>query len=250
MQLSPEDQRILLAMIWSLKPSDLSLLHVYLHEAGEILIGTTKDSANNVFYSKLRSWGFAIEAGLSTDLSPQSGQALANTKTFTLSQPGKTQIASLMELALKSGEPPGDSIVSAETVQILERYAAEDDAPSQRKLGLLYDKGAGVEQNYTQALAWYQKAAALGDPVAHNNIGVMHFAGFGVPRDLDEARKWFLSAADLGSPGAMDNLGEMYSRGLGVKQDYAEAAKWFSKAADLGHAEARRKLQEIAAKTR
>ncbi|MGE5326858.1 MAG: tetratricopeptide repeat protein [Deltaproteobacteria bacterium] len=233
-----------------MKPSDLSILQAYLGEAEQGLIATVKGAANDIFYSKLESWGLASAVSLTPDLPPQSLQALKNTKTFSLTEEGRAEIAPLMEIALNTGDPPSDSIVSAEAIEILKQNAAQGNAVAQRKLGLLYENGAGVEQSYAEALAWYQKAADLGDRVAHNNIGVMHFAGFGVPRNLDEAIKWFLRAADLGSAGAMDNIGEMYSRGLGVAPNQAEALKWFRKAAELGHAAARNKLEQLSPKDR
>ncbi len=250
MQLAEEDRRNLLALIWCLKPSDLSILHVYLEEAVEAQIATVKDSANDIFYSTLQRLGLASEAALELDSPAQTRRALERAKSFGLSEQGRAELAPLMRIALSSGDPPRDSIVSGEAVQILKHYASQGDAPSQRKLGLLYDNGHGVEQNYSEALEWYKKAAASGDALAHNNIGVMYFAGFGVPRSLAEAMKWFLAAADLGSPGAADNLGEMYARGLGVPQDDAEALKWFRKAADLGHGPARQKLEALLAKGR
>jgi uncharacterized protein len=245
MQLSDDDKRVLLAFIWSLKPSDLSILQMYLQEAGEGRILTTKNSGNDIFYSQLERLGLAREVSLLADFKPQNAQAFENTKTFTLTEQGKAELLSLINIALDSGYPPHGSIVSPEAIQMLKRYADDGNAPSQSKLGLLYEKGSGVDQDYAEALKWYQKAADLGDLMAHNNIGFMYFAGFGVPKDLGEAIKWFMKAAGLGSTGAMDNIGEMFSRGLGVTQDHSEASKWFRKAADLGHGPARCKLGSL-----
>jgi hypothetical protein len=242
MPLSRDDQRLLPALIWSLKPSDLSVLQAHLQEAGASQIGTAKNSGNDIFYSKLQALGLAREVPLSLDLPPEALEALKNIKTFTLTEAGKAELLSTMEIALNSGYPPSDSIVAADAVQMLKQYAAEGNAPSQSKLGLLFQDGIGVEQDHAEALKWYRKAADLGDIMAHNNIGFMYFAGFGVPKSLDEALKWFIKAADLGSTGAMDNIGEMYSRGLGVAQDYTEAFKWFRQAADRGHGPAQCKV--------
>jgi TPR repeat protein len=245
-QLSEQDQRILIALIWSLKRSDLSVLRACLAEGGEARIATAKGSSNDVFYSKLEGLGLAREAALEVD---SVHQPLKNTKTFVLSEQGRAEIGALLEMLLGGGDPPDGSIFTAQAIRMLELNAAQGDAASQRKLGLLYNDGVGVEQSHTEALKWYQKAAESGDPVATNNIGVMHFAGFGVPRDLAEALKWFVAAAKLGSPGAMDNIGEMYSRGLGLTQDKAEALKWFRKAAELGHSAAIQKVQALSAKS-
>jgi len=242
MQLSQDDQRVVLGLLWSLKPSDQSVLQAYLQEAAEAQIGTAKDSGNDIFYSHLERLGLAREVPLRLDSPPQAPQAFNNIKTFTLTEQGKAELSSLIEGARNSGYPPLDSIVGSEAIRVLKQYAADGNAPSQGKLGLLYETGASVEQDHAEALKWYQKAADLGDVTAHNNIGFMYFSGAGVSKDLDEAIKWFLKAADLGSTVAMDNLGELYSRGMGVARDYSEAFKWFRKAVDLGHGPATCKL--------
>jgi TPR repeat protein len=37
-------------------------------------------------------------------------------------------------------------------------------------LGAMYENGSGVEQDHSQALAWYRKAAALGDEDAKASL--------------------------------------------------------------------------------
>ncbi len=246
MPLSENDKRVLIALIWSLKPSDLSVLQAILEEPTRSRIATTKFGANAMFYSHLERLGLA--QGKEKDPSITGikyHETVSGLKTFSLTEEGKAEIAPLIQLALNTGVPPEDASISEEVIKILNQYAEEGNAPAQTKLAILYDKGKGVEQSYSEALKWYLKAAEQNDTTACNNIGVMCFAGLGVQRDLDIARQWFVKAADLGSPGAMDNLGEMYSRGLGVPQDNAEALKWFRKAAEHGHAEAARKAAAL-----
>ena len=38
-------------------------------------------------------------------------------------------------------------------------------------IGLLYDNGQGVPQDYVQAREWYEKAVAAGNAAAMTNIG-------------------------------------------------------------------------------
>jgi TPR repeat protein len=244
MPISESDRRVLLALIWALKPSDLSVLSACVGEAKDASIGTVRDSANDQFFSQLEKMGLAKEQKSFFSFI----RALRNAKAFALNGENKAELKALIDAASNGGDPPGESVVTPEAVEILKKSAADNDPVAQRKLGLLYERGNGVGRIYSEAMAWYQKAAALGDPVANNNIGLMIFAGHGVQRDLAIAMKWFLRAAELGSPGAMDNLGEMYARGLGVTQDNAEALSWFRKAADHGHEAARRKAEELASK--
>ncbi|MGO9062557.1 MAG: tetratricopeptide repeat protein [Candidatus Binataceae bacterium] len=246
MQLSEDDKRVLIALIWCLKPSDQSVLQAVLEEPTRSQIATTKFSGNGMFYSNLERFGLAE---LKENEPSVPGMRFLKTvnvfMTATLTEQGKAELAPLLHLALTTGVPPENAIISAEVIKLLNQYAGEGNAPAQTKLAILYDQGKGVEQSYSEALEWYLKAAQQNDTTACNNIGVMCFAGFGVQRDLEIARQWFVKAADLGSPGAMDNLGEMYARGLGVPQDNAEALKWFRKAAENGHAEAARKAAAL-----
>src|SRR6478736_5768405 len=52
------------------------------------------------------------------------------------------------------------------------RKAAEKgDARAQYNLGLMYDNGLGVPQDYAAALRWYRKSAEQGDAKAQNEVG-------------------------------------------------------------------------------
>ena len=59
MPLSENDKRILIALIWSLKPSDLSVLQAILDGRTRSRIATTKFGANDMFYSNLERLGLA-----------------------------------------------------------------------------------------------------------------------------------------------------------------------------------------------
>ncbi len=95
----------------------------------------------------------------------------------------------------------------------------------------MYRKGAGVTQDYGQAIKWYCKAAVLGEPRSINNLGVMHRNGFGVSKNDDTALKWYRMAAELGNPGAQLNMGIAYLFGRGLAKDDVLAFLWLSLAA-------------------
>ena len=63
----------------------------------------------------------------------------------------------------------------------LRPLAEQGDADAQYNLGLMYDKGYGVPQDYGQARQWYEKAAAQGKTNAQYNLGVLYVNGHGVP---------------------------------------------------------------------
>ena len=129
------------------------------------------------------------------------------------------------------------------------RLAADQgDAYAQTNLGFLYEKGQGVPQNYAEAAKLYRLAAEQGDAVAQRNLGAMYHFGWGVPKDYDEAVKWNCLAVDQGDAVAQRNLGEMYEKGEGVVQNYVEAAKLYRLAADQGLADAQINLGFMYAK--
>ena len=71
-----------------------------------------------------------------------------------------------------------------------------------------------------------QAKPEAGDAEAQLNLGVMYHQGQGVEQDFREAVKWFQKAADQGFAGAQNNLGVMYGDGLGLEQNYVTAYAW------------------------
>ncbi len=65
-------------------------------------------------------------------------------------------------------------------------------------LGYLYDKGLGVEQNYTEAVKGYRLAANQGLPIAQSNLAKMLDNGLGVAKDYKEAARMYRLAANQG----------------------------------------------------
>lgn len=121
----------------------------------------------------------------------------------------------------------GDYSSSLRTHHLL---ADQGNAEAQFNLGLFYDQGKGVPQNYTEAMRWYRKAAERGIAEAELNIGLMYDEGRGVPENDLEAVGWYQKAAERGNATAQFNLGLSYTRGEGVPQDYVQAHKWFNMA--------------------
>jgi len=129
-----------------------------------------------------------------------------------------------------------DDETKSAAVAVFRTGAAHGHAPSMRNLGLLYESGQGVAQDYAKAREWYEKAAAKGDAIAMSNLGGLCADGRGVAQDYARAREWYEKAADKGNAIAMSNLGLLYESGQGVAQDYAKAGEWYEKAAAKGNA--------------
>ena len=108
------------------------------------------------------------------------------------------------------------------------------NASAQFNLGLMYDKGQGVDQDFREAVKWYRLAAVQGNASAQLSLGLMYHKGQGVDQDFHAAVQWFQSAAAQGDVNAQVNLGVMYANGDGISQDFKEAMKWFRLAAVQG----------------
>ena len=83
--------------------------------------------------------------------------------------------------------------------------------------------------------------AEQGNADVQYNLGLMYRVGAGIPQNYKEAVKWFRKAAEQGYAKAQHNLGMMYSEGEGVTHDYVIAYAWVNLAAtkNRGHAEDR-----------
>ena len=106
------------------------------------------------------------------------------------------------------------------------------DMDAQFYLGVMYERGRGVAQDYQQALYWYRKAADQGSPIAQNYLGDMYENGQGVAQDYQKALYWYRKSADQDEKVGQFSLGSMYENGFGVAQDYQQAIYWYRKAAD------------------
>jgi TPR repeat protein len=112
--------------------------------------------------------------------------------------------------------------------------AEEGLAIAQFNVGLMYDLGQGVPQNYPAAVKWYRRAADQGRDDAQYQLGHLYYK----QNDYAEAAKWFHLAAGQGRADAQSNLGVMYAEGDGVPSDYVQAFMWFSLAAAQNHKDA------------
>jgi uncharacterized protein len=112
-----------------------------------------------------------------------------------------------------------------------EKAAANDYAAAMSNLGALYEHGQGVPQDYAKAREWYEKAVAKDYALAMSNLGMMLGNGEGVSQDYAKARELLEKAAAKGNAMAMHNLGVFYENGFGVPQDFVKAHEWFEKAA-------------------
>ncbi len=129
-----------------------------------------------------------------------------------------------------------------EAVKWFQKSAEQGDKWGQYHLAIHYANGNGIEQNYEEAVKWYQKAAEQGYCNAQNRLGVCYYNGDGIEQNYEEAVKWFQKSAEQGYSWGQYNLGNCCYSGKGIQQNYEEAVKWFRKAAEQGNCNAQYNL--------
>jgi hypothetical protein len=125
---------------------------------------------------------------------------------------------------------------SETAVRLLRPLAEQGDVEAQYHLGVVtYIRG----DNET-AVRLLRPLAERGHAGAQYHLGTRYFTGAGVPQDYAEALKWFRLSADQGNPDGQGALGSMYYMGKGVPQDYVLAHMWFNLSAARGGSAERR----------
>lgn len=126
-----------------------------------------------------------------------------------------------------------------EVIEVIKIAAAHGYANAQHELGVMYQKGEGVEKNYVKAVAWYRKAAEQGHTTAQCALAFMYQDGRGVQQDYLQAACWRKKAAELGDQWAQFMLGNMYLNGRGVPKDESKAIEYYKMSAAQGNKHAK-----------
>jgi TPR repeat protein len=84
-------------------------------------------------------------------------------------------------------------------VQETTRLAKSGDAEAQYFLGLKYDQGQGVPQNYVEAVKWFRKAAEQGLAEAQFALGLKYDKGEGTPKNFINSYVWLSVASAKGN---------------------------------------------------
>lgn len=112
------------------------------------------------------------------------------------------------------------------------KSAAQDFGPSYNALGNFYRSGTAVKKDEIQAFQYYQKGAELEDVQSMLNLGNCYYYGVGTTKEVTTAANWWKKAADAGNAYAMAQMGDCYYSGVGVEKDLDKAVEYFTQAAD------------------
>lgn len=121
-------------------------------------------------------------------------------------------------------------------------YAPAQTAHASLLFGQIDPKGRNLD--YSEPLAWFQKAAAQGDMEAICRLGMMQAAGQGMPPDAASGWKQIQKAAKAGNPMALNEAALCLQTGRGVEQDPIAAIGYLQAASDLGNLVASLNLAE------
>lgn len=121
-------------------------------------------------------------------------------------------------------------------VEVVRKFAEQNNAEAQNLLGDCYANGNGVEQSYNEAIKLWKEAAEQGHAQAQCNLGIYYEKGNGVELSYNEAVKWYKKAAEQGLAQAQRNLGNCYYNGYGVEKSSIEAMELYTMAAIQGDA--------------
>ena len=187
-----------------------------------------------------------------TMAAPSTGANSAHPQTLPPAAVGPLSL----RIAAANGDPSAEFEVAArlaegrgveqdfkQAVIWYQRSASRGFAPAQYRLGTLYERGLGVKAELGRAKAWYRSAAEKGNIKAMHNLAVLSAGS--VPSDYKTAAHWFTEAADRGVRDSQFNLAVLLESGIGVQQDLKAAYGWFKIAAQSGDKEAPRRIEQL-----
>lgn len=143
-----------------------------------------------------------------------------------------------------------DVTCNKEDIGKLRESAEKGNVKARYELGWRYWDGEGVEQNTTNAVAWFERAASVGDSFAQMMLAVMHLQGKGTEYSESESIKWFQKAIESGLEDRLskenvrlDPQGTFF---LSIMYNAVSNAEktlfWLRKSADMGYAKAQHEL--------
>jgi TPR repeat protein len=120
-----------------------------------------------------------------------------------------------------------------EAIAAYRKAADKGSTSAMVELGVMYAMGAGVTKDEAQARKLFEKAAAAGNPRGISNLAALS-GGAGAPADPVKARALLAKASDTNAE-AQYQLGMMMAEGIGGPKDDVAARGLFEKAAAQNH---------------
>lgn len=120
---------------------------------------------------------------------------------------------------------------------LFKSLAREGEYAAFREIGNIYEIGGnGVEQDYKQAMHWYQRSFNEANDVQGSlALARLYYLGRGTDVDYEKAFTYYSVLEKNDHPLAMFQLGQMYYLGQGVDQDFNKASYYYQRSVDQGH---------------
>lgn len=128
----------------------------------------------------------------------------------------------------------------------LRKFAEAGDSESQFALALLYEYGGeGIVRNQKEALIMFEKAGRAEIAGACLYLGIKYENGNGVEQDYGKAAGWYDCAVRQDWPAAQFFLARLYREGKGVKQDNGIALALLGLAVEHGYPGSEKEYAEL-----
>lgn len=156
--------------------------------------------------------------------------ALADAWSIRMGIPAITSDNKTVERAMKALYAAQGSDKFGEVLAAVEKIAA-DDAEAAFRLGRYYDVETPLP-DYARAIEFYTKALDKGHGFAMNNLGLIYERGNGVDKDLLKARKLFEASAQAGDHHGYLNMARLNFEGVVLPRNLEKGMAWLQEAMD------------------
>ena len=129
-------------------------------------------------------------------------------------------------------------------LQEFERASDQKQAWAQYNLGVCYNKGVGVQQDYKTSASFFRIAARQKHLMAHFKLGICYEYGLGESLNKMKALRRYNIAADNGLAYAQFFLAKRYEKGeTAIVKDESKAVKLYRLAAEQNYPGAKEELE-------
>ena len=111
------------------------------------------------------------------------------------------------------------------TVTTTQKNAVKGDMIAQCELGMFYE----TQGKYDEAMFWLMKSAEQGYDLAQYQVAVNYEKGLGVDKDYSKAARYFLLSAQQGFKSSMFEIATLYEIGKGVERSSEKSKYWLGK---------------------
>jgi len=106
------------------------------------------------------------------------------------------------------------------------KLANDNYALAQSTLAYLYGSGIGVEQSYSEAAKWMEKAAAQGEPQSMYNLAGFYLEGKGVEVNYKKSEELYRASLEKGFKFSVAGLITLYRSGVINPKNDKEKEYW------------------------